>query len=125
MRRLLIIDDSVDLLFAMQEILSYYHYTTRTASNSNELIKELETFNPELILIDVLLSGENGRDLCKQLRENPNTKNIAIILFSASPKHLYNFEECGADGIIEKPFGVHELIQKIKTTIERKIINPY
>ena len=61
MRKLLIIDDSKDLLFAMQRLLSFYDFTVRTATDSKTLQYEIESFKPEIVIIDVLLSGENGR----------------------------------------------------------------
>ena len=118
MRKLLIIDDSKDLLFAMQRLLSFYDFTVRTVTDSKTLQFEIEIFKPEIIIIDVLLSGENGREICKIVRENPANKEITLILFSASPRHLKNFEECNADGVIEKPFGIKELIETIDTAVE-------
>ena len=120
MRKLLIIDDSKDLLFAMQRLLSFYDFTVRTVTDSKTLQFEIEIFKPEIIIIDVLLSGENGREICKIVRENPANKEITLILFSASPRHLKNFEECNADGVIEKPFGIKELIENIDSAVERR-----
>ncbi len=120
MRKLLIIDDSKDLLFAMQRLLSFYDFTVRTASDSKTLQYEIESFKPEIVIIDVLLSGENGREICKILRGDPANKEITLILFSASPQHLKNFEECNADGVIEKPFGIKELIENIGTAVRSR-----
>ena len=74
----------------------------------------------EIILIDVLLSGEDGRQICKQLRTDRRNEEITLILFSASPKHLENFRECKADGIIEKPFGIKDLLEKIDATVRAR-----
>lgn len=120
MRKIVIIDDSKDLLFAMQRLLSFYEFTVRTATDSKILQYEIESFKPEIVIIDVLLNGENGREICKILRENPANKEITLILFSASPKHLKNFEECNADDVIEKPFGIKELIEKIEFAVKSR-----
>lgn len=113
MRRLLVVDDSRDLLYAMKSLLGHYDFEVRTATNSKTFQKEIASFNPEIIIIDVILFGENGRDICKSFGENPENNNVIVFLFSASPNHLKDFEECGADGIIEKPFGIKELVEKI------------
>ena len=124
MRKLLILDDSSDLLFAIQESFSLYNFTTRTVTDIANLFKELKSFNPEIIIIDVFLKRENGRDLCKQLREDPTYNHTTLILFSSSSKYLLNYQECGADGTIEKPFGIKELIEKIEAAVQyRKNIN--
>jgi DNA-binding response OmpR family regulator len=117
MRKLLIVDDNADLLFAMQRLLSFYNFTVRTLQNSKTLPGEIASFRPEVILIDVLLSGEDGRRICKDLRNDQRNSEITLILFSASPGHLINFHEYGADQAIEKPFGVKDLIEKIEGAI--------
>ena len=53
----------------------------------------------------------NGRIICKDLKANPLYSNIKVILFSASPTKLDNYEECNADGILPKPFELGQLLQ--------------
>jgi Response regulator containing a CheY-like receiver domain and an HTH DNA-binding domain len=121
MRKLLIVDDSADLRDAMQRLLSFYDFIVHTATDSKTLVDQLELFKPDIIIIDVLLNGEDGRQICKDIRENPLNKEITILLFSASPKHLVNFQEYEADGVIEKPFGIKELIENIETAIQNRM----
>lgn len=128
MRKLLIVDDNADLLFAMQRLLSFYDFSVRTVQDHTYLLKEIASFKPDIIIIDVLLSGEDGREICKALRKDPRYQEITLILFSASPKHLENFDECKADGIIEKPFGITDLLSKIEAAVEshkKKFLNNY
>ena len=120
MRKLLIVDDNGDLLLAMQRLLSFYDFSVRTVQDHNTLSHEIESYKPEIILIDVLLSGEDGRQICKQLRADRRNEEVTLILFSASPKHLENFRECKADGIIEKPFGIKDLLEKIDATVRAR-----
>jgi len=120
MRNLLIVDDNADLLFAMQRLLSFYDFTVRTAIDNKTFPDEFESFKPEIVIIDILLNGEDGRQICKALRENPRNKEVTLILFSASSKHLINFQEYGADGIIEKPFEIKELIEKIEIAVQSR-----
>lgn len=118
MRKLLIIDDNADLLVALQRLLSFYNFSVRTVQDHRNILHEIGSFKPDIIIIDVLLSGEDGRKVCKELRKNPRNRETTLILFSASPKHLENYHECKADGIIEKPFGVAELLSKIETAVQ-------
>lgn len=117
MKKLLIVDDSPDLLYAMQKLLAFYDYTIQASKDSQTLMKVLPSFKPDIILIDVMLNGEDGRDICKSLREDLAYNHIAIILFSSSTKLLENFKESGADGAIEKPFGINDLINQIKFAV--------
>lgn len=115
MRKLLIVDDNGELLFAMQRLLSFYDFSVRTIQDHKKLLVEIESFKPEIILLDVLLSGEDGRHICRSLRQDRRNDEITLILFSASPKNLENFRECKADGTIEKPFEIKDLLEKIDT----------
>lgn len=117
MKKILIVDDSPDLLYAMQKLLAFYNFTIQVAKDSQGFMKIFPSYKPDIIIIDVMLNGEDGRDLCKKLRENPAYNHIAIILFSASPKSLENFKENGADGAIEKPFGINDFINQIKFAV--------
>lgn len=120
MRKLLIVDDNGELLFAMQRLLSFYDFAVRTVQDHKNLSHEIESYKPDVILLDVLLSGEDGRQICKSLRTDRRNDEITLILFSASPKHLENFRECKADGIIEKPFGIKDLLEKIDATVRSR-----
>jgi DNA-binding response OmpR family regulator len=117
MRNLLILDDNEDLLFAMQRLLSFYDFTVITAKDHKTFFDIFESAKPAIVIIDVLLGGADGRQICKKLREDPQNKEITLILFSASPKHLENFEAYGADGIIEKPFGIKDIIEKMDAAV--------
>ena len=120
MRKLLIVDDNAELLFAMKSLLSFYDFDVRTATTNKKLMEEIASFNPEIVIIDVLLCGEDGRDVCKMIRQDPSYKAITLILFSASPRHLQGFKEHGADGVIEKPFGIKELIENIDIAVQSR-----
>ena len=120
MRKLLIVDDNAELLFAMKSLLSFYGFDIHTATGSKILMDEIASFKPEVIILDVLLCGEDGRDICKKIRENSNYNEVTILLFSASPKHLQDFKKHGADGFIEKPFGIKELIENIETAVQSR-----
>lgn len=120
MRKLLIVDDNADLLFAMKSLLSFYDFIVETATGNKTLMEGIASFKPDVVIIDVLLCGEDGRDICKTLREDSTYKEIILILFSASPGHLLDFKAYGADGFIEKPFGIKELIENIETAIQSR-----
>ncbi len=118
MTTLLIVDDSEDLLYGMQRLLSFYNFIVRGVKDGKALANEFGSFKPDIVIIDVLLNGEDGRKICKALREDPANREVTLILFSASPKHLIDFQEYGADGCIEKPFGIAELIHSISIAVQ-------
>lgn len=116
MKKLLIVDDSTELL-AMQRLLSFYNFSVRGVKDRKSFMTELELFKPDIILLDVLLGEEDGRKICQELREQPAYENVAVILFSGSKKHIEDFQEWGADGAIIKPFAINDLVNQIKSGI--------
>lgn len=118
MANILIVDDSSDILEAMRYILEMEGFSVRTVTGKISLMKDLEQNTPDLILLDILLSGDNGIEICKELKNNEDTKHIPVVLMSASPKMLQNHEECGATDVIAKPFHLTELSDKINSILK-------
>ena len=114
MAKILIVDDNEDLREFFSVLLKKYGYETRTAISRDEIDSHLTLFNPALILLDVMLNKEDGRDLCQEIK---TSRNIPIILLSGNPKALVNYASYKADDIIEKPFGIQEVLSKIKRLI--------
>lgn len=117
MSKLLIVDDSADLLEAMKMILSQNGYIVKTLPDWNNVYKEIIDFEPDLVILDIFLAGKDGREICKELRNSIVSKYLCIMVFSASPKALENYKSFGADGYLEKPFGINSLIEKIETIL--------
>lgn len=119
MANVLLVDDSPEILEAMTYILHDLHgYEVRTARSGTGMMEELTNFEADVIVLDVLLSGENGKDICKKLKQNKATRDIPVILMSASQKLLVGFEECGASEVIAKPFHLSEMTNKIKSVLK-------
>src|ERR1700712_3266927 len=103
MARVLVIDDTQEHLLLLQMMLELKAHKVETASTKEECLAKLETFNPDIILLDVLLRNNySGRTLCKQIKKT--SPHIYIILLSADQPSLKDYKQCNADGVIEKPF---------------------
>lgn len=118
MSKIVIVDDSMDLLEVLKYFLEEKGYEVQTVTTKQDLIPLIKSFSPDVILLDIYLQAEDGREICKELRKNEETKYLCILMFSASSKALANYKEYGADGYIEKPFGLIEIVDKIEATIE-------
>ena len=118
MSKIIIVDDSVDLLDILKFFLVEKGFDVETATSRQHLISLAKSFSPDLIILDIFLEGEDGREVCRELRRRKETKYVCILMFSASPKAIGNYKEYGADGFIEKPFGLKEIIDKIEATLE-------
>ena len=118
MDKIIIVDDYPDLQELFKTLLELNNFEARSAASSMELNTLLLAFVPDLILLDVMLGGESGKDICMEVKEKH--PHIFIILISANPKLLANHKECKADDIIEKPFDIHMVLDKVNNLLANK-----
>ena len=117
MSKILVVDDDIDILSVMEILLSMKGFDVEVASRGENTFPKIETFQPDLILLDVLISGHDGRAICQQLKANPATNHIPVIMFSAHPGAAATIADYGADDFIAKPFDVNNLMKKINTQL--------
>lgn len=113
MHTILVADDDAGILESTQLLLEYEGYTVTTASDGDGVLN-LNKPLPDLILLDIWLSGSNGGEITKYLKSQPKTKDIPIILFSANRDVEKIAVESGADDFIVKPFNFNVLKAKIQ-----------
>lgn len=114
-KKVLVVDDDESILDAIALILEEEGYLVETTLKGEEIYEIIKTFQPDLILIDVLLSGRDGRDICKIIKKDPLMKRIPVILISAHPHAEKSVSECGADGFLAKPFDTQDLLAIVAT----------
>jgi len=118
MNKIVLVDDSIDLLEVLKFFLEEKGYEVKTASQEHELKSIIKSFSSDLIILDIYLRGEDGREICKELRRHEETKYLCVLMFSASTPALANYKQYGADGYIKKSFGLNEVVDKIESTQE-------
>jgi len=118
MERVLIVDDNSDILWVVEVVLRRYGYDVMALPRGEEVIPKVRSFSPDLILLDVFLSGIDGIEVCNRLKENAKTKDIPVIMFSAHTNFSDIQKFCKADDFIAKPFDVNELVSKIQHQIK-------
>lgn len=113
--KILILDDSPDLLDALRIFLEYESCEVYTVGSKELLKTELKRRKPDIIILDVYIHGHaDGRAICKIIKSDIETRHIPVLLMSVNKRGLERFEECQADAIIEKPFDLWNLLQKIR-----------
>lgn len=117
MAKILLVDDSNELLELFARLLTNKGYEVKTANSETKFINLLDIYMPDIILLDVKLNGADGRKLCKELKYKISHKHIPIILLSGDPLLLADYKECDADDVIEKPFALGSVIQKIERAL--------
>ena len=108
-KKILVVDDDEGIVEVVQIVLEGEGYQVHT-SMDGERLKHLGQDEPDLILLDVLLSGIDGRDICRSLKSNEATRHIPVIMLSAHSDASKVADSGGADGFLEKPFDVDVLI---------------
>jgi len=117
MSKILVVDDDIDILSVMEILLSMKGFDVEVTSKGENTFPKINSFKPDLILLDVLISGYDGRAICKQLKSNPATSHIPIIMFSAHPGAASSIADYGADDFIAKPFDVSNLMKKVNAQL--------
>ena len=119
-KRILIIDDDPGILFSLELLLQDAGYEVDTSTQDGEFA-EAAVMNrpPDLIILDILLSGHDGGTICKHLKSQERTNHIPIILISAHPNARAISDEAGADGFVAKPFDVDTLLEQVEQLLQR------
>ena len=122
-KKILAVDDDVDILEMLKILLNMFGYDVQATLRGQEVFDRITQVRPDLILMDVTLSGIDGRDISRKLKENKDTSNIPIILISALPGSKIEMMDCGADDFLNKPFDITSLQNKIKQHLETSSSN--
>ncbi len=112
-KKLLVVDDEADILEFLKVILEDEGYAVVTTDKDDYLEKLQDDTLPDLILLDLLLSGKDGRDIVKHLKMNEATHHIPVIMFSAHPSAREITKQAGADDFVAKPFEIDLLLKKV------------
>ena len=121
MPKIFVIDDDKDLLKVVKSLLLKRGFEVSTFFDWEIAKNAMKLFEPQLILLDVFLSGIDGLDVCQRLKSSPYTKHIPILLFSAFPRIAESaIHDYGADDFIAKPFEVSDLIKKVHSVLSKR-----
>jgi DNA-binding response OmpR family regulator len=113
-KQIVVVDDDRNILEFMQLTLEDQGYHVKVSTDGGYVLQLRPGNLPDLILLDVQLSGEDGRAICQQLRANDLTKRIPIILYSAVNVADQVRKEGCADDFLAKPFSLETLIDKVQ-----------
>lgn len=116
-KRILILDDNQDILDIVHETLSYEKFDVKSISDGAEVMPMIESFLPNLVILDYRVAGINGGELCRQIKCHPKFKDTPVIIFSAYINHDDELFGYGCDAVINKPFDLSELVEKVNNLI--------
>lgn len=119
-KKILLIDDELDLVKAVTVRFKASGYELIPASDGEEGVDKAQEFRPDLILLDIIMPKMDGYEVCKALKANPKTKNIPIVIFTATGQRDLE-ERCmaaGAAAVIKKPFETTELLELVNKFLQ-------
>lgn len=117
-KAILVVDDDPDICAMLKMVLDYHGYNTSEAANEEKAKEILSAGRVDLIIMDMLLSGANGTDICIRLKKDQITSSIPILMFSAHPNARTTCLDAGANDFISKPFEMNEMLAKVKSFLQ-------
>lgn len=115
--KVLVIDDNEDILYMLKAMLQMKHFDVTIKLNVDNLEEELTSIQPSVILMDMLLSGADGREVCKGLKDNEAFSDIPIIMMSAHSHARNECLEAGANQFLAKPFDMQDIFEAVDVAV--------
>ena len=120
-KKILIVDDDPELLEAIDLSLTFSGFQVRPLLGSENILPMIDDFEPDLIILDYILKGITGGEVCRQLKNNPATKALPVIMLSAYPGGANAIKDVGCDAFIAKPLDIDYLVGKINACLNVSI----
>ena len=118
--KIMVVDDDVDMVGATKMVLEMEGYQVVVAYDGEEALRKVEAEMPHLILLDKMMPGKTGVEVCKILKSNTKTKHIPVLIFTASGTDIKDLvAQAKADGYFLKPFAPEDLLAEVKKRLEQ------
>jgi two-component system alkaline phosphatase synthesis response regulator PhoP len=122
--KILVVDDEENILELIRFNLENNGYKVLTAQNGTDALRIAKMEQPSLMLLDLMLPGMDGYDVCKEIRRDNNIAQLPIIMITAKGEELDKILglELGADDYMTKPFSIRELMARVKAVLRRTTV---
>ena len=118
--KVLVVDDEPNVLRSLVQYLTIEEFNVETASNGVEALEKVESFSPELILLDVMMPGLDGPGVLSLLQEDPVTASVPVVFITArtQEQEIAHLKQLGARGVIAKPFDPMTLAEQVRSFLD-------
>ncbi len=118
-RRILVIEDEKDLILGLTDAFTFEGFEVSSAETGEKGIELAEKINPDLVVLDLMLPGKNGFQVCQELRAKDQMAPILILSARSQENDIIRGLEAGADDYVTKPFSFGELLARVRTIFRR------
>jgi len=120
-KKILVVDDEKDIVELIAYNLEQENFATLRAYDGNAALELVRTKKPDLVILDLMLPGIRGEDVCRSIRKSPETESLPIIMLTARSDQMDKILglEIGADDYITKPFNMRELVARVRAILRR------
>ncbi len=120
MTKILIVDDESDVVALIQRALEMERFDTVVAYDGISALDLIETENPSLVLLDIMMPMMSGYEVCQQIKSNPHTQHIPVLLVTSAHNEMTrkNAQASGAQGLLIKPFVAAELVAQVERHLD-------
>jgi DNA-binding response OmpR family regulator len=124
MKRILVIEDEPQMLLGLRDNLELEGYEVATASDGDEGLQKAASFQPDLVILDVMLPRKNGFDVCRELRARGTATPVVMLTARNQETDKVLGLELGADDYVTKPFSITELLARVRAVLRRSAARP-
>src|SRR5215217_3525319 len=117
-KTILIIENDDSLMHLLQALFQDAGFKTYCVQHVDDIFALVEHSNPDVILLDYLLPGINGGELCAQLKREPSTRQIPVVICSAYPQVMLSLGNYGCNAFIAKPFEIDDMIFQVEDCLK-------
>ncbi len=117
---ILVVDDDHEIGFMMKLMLEHKGFSVIVSERADNIEQMIVGHNLDLIILDMLIAGIKGTDVCMSIKQNPATSHLPILMITALPEAEATCRKAGADDFLPKPFEMQMLITKINNFVNRQ-----
>lgn len=121
-RRVLIAEDEDSIIASLEFLMKNGGFETQVVRDGNAALASATAFRPDLVLLDVMLPGMNGFDVCRALRADPLLRGVRVVMLTAKGgrNDVARGHDCGADEYVVKPFSTRDLMARVRSLLAAK-----
>ena len=115
-KKILIVDDEPNIVISLEFLMKKEGFAVAVANDGDEALALVASFNPDLLLLDVMMPKKSGFEVCEALRADPERAGLKIVMLTAKGRdtEMAKGLAIGADAYVTKPFSTKELVDKVK-----------